>query len=193
MSRLLVFAQRPWILVWLVFFIVRCTDNPEMTEPVSSMEAEQLPVEEDDFEPLPLLEEDDDVLDDIVDNTEPEFMPEPEEPFQGATPVYFGFDQYNITPDSEVLLAQLAMYLKDNLDQTLKIEGHCDERGTIEYNLALGEKRALSVMNFLVNLGVDPTRMTATSMGEESPAVAGSDSYSWSQNRRVEFILGMGF
>lgn len=194
MSRLLVYAQRPWILVWFVFLLLQCTDNDgtEMEEAVTSMEVDPITEESDAFDPLPDLEEEE-VLDSMVDTTEPEFQVEEAEPFQGATPVYFGFDQYMITPDAEVQLARLAMYLKENLDQSLKIEGHCDERGTVEYNLALGEKRALSVMNFLVNLGVDASRITTTSMGEEMPAVAGSDAYSWSQNRRVEFILGFGF
>lgn len=195
MSRLLVCAQRPWILVWFVFLLLQCTDNDgaEMEEAVTSMDADPITETSDDFDPLPELTENDEVLDDMVDSTEPEFQMEETEPFQGATPVYFGFDQAMITPDAEVQLARLAMYLKENLDQNLKIEGHCDERGTVEYNLALGEKRALSVMNFLVNLGVDASRITTTSMGEEMPAVAGSDAYSWSQNRRVEFILGFGF
>lgn len=194
MNRLDVLAQRPWIIVALAFFLIQCTDNPDPEEPVASsatsMEADVL--DDNDFSVPDLPLDEDEVLDDMVDSSTPEFMDEAPQPFEGATPVYFGFDEYAITPDAEIKLAALALYLKENLDQSLKIEGHCDERGTVEYNLALGEKRALSVMNFLVNLGVDGSRITTTSMGEEMPAVAGNDPYAWSQNRRVEFILGLG-
>jgi peptidoglycan-associated lipoprotein len=71
----------------------------------------------------------------------------------------------------------------------VSIEGHCDERGTREYNLALGERRANAVKNYLVALGVDPNRVTTISYGKERPAVEGSNEYSWSQNRRGVLIV----
>jgi len=71
----------------------------------------------------------------------------------------------------------------------LRIEGHCDERGTIEYNLALGERRANSVKNYLVNYGIDPNRLTTISYGEERPKDPRHNEEAWAKNRRVEFVI----
>jgi peptidoglycan-associated lipoprotein len=103
--------------------------------------------------------------------------------------IYFAFDDHNLTADAETELNNFANYLATNPGVQVQVEGHCDERGTIEYNLALGEKRAQSVKNYLSNLGVDSSRVMTISYGEEKPVSEGHDEDSWSRNRRAEFVL----
>ncbi len=103
--------------------------------------------------------------------------------------VYFAFDDYTLNADAQDKLSKTAEYLRNNAAAVMQIEGHCDERGSIEYNLALGQRRAQSVKNYLVELGIDPSRLPTISYGEEKPAVMGSDEAAWSQNRRAEFVL----
>lgn len=103
--------------------------------------------------------------------------------------VFFDFDKYDIRPDARVRLESQAGWLKKNPDVTVTIEGHCDERGTREYNLALGERRANAVKNYLVALGIDPNRLSTISYGKERPAVEGSNEYAWSQNRRGVLVV----
>ena len=83
----------------------------------------------------------------------------------------------------------MADYLRNNAAAVVQIEGHTDERGSIEYNLALGQRRAQSVKNYLVELGIDPSRLPTMSYGEERPAMEGSDEAAWEKNRRAEFVL----
>jgi peptidoglycan-associated lipoprotein len=98
--------------------------------------------------------------------------------------VFFGYDSYELTPDAQGTLERQATWLKTYPAVTIVVEGHCDERGTREYNLALGERRAAAVANYLVALGVDPNRIQTISYGKERPAVDGHDETAWSQNRR---------
>ncbi|MCY3712864.1 MAG: peptidoglycan-associated lipoprotein Pal [Gemmatimonadetes bacterium] len=101
--------------------------------------------------------------------------------------VYFDYDMSNIREDQRSALDENASKLRDyQPDDGVVIEGHCDERGTIEYNLALGEQRAQAVKTYLVDAGVAEGRIETVSFGEEQPAVMGSDESAWSQNRRAE-------
>ncbi len=100
--------------------------------------------------------------------------------------VNFEYDQYVLTAGARATLKNNAAYLKAK-GVRVQIEGHCDERGSDEYNLALGEKRALAVKNYLVSLGVPADRMSIISYGEEIPLVMGSTEEAWAQNRRAEF------
>ena len=101
--------------------------------------------------------------------------------------VFFDFDAYTLTAQAREILAGNAEWLRQNPDAKLAIEGHCDERGSDEYNLALGQRRADVAKNYLVSLGIAAERLTSISYGEERPAVAGSNESAWSQNRRAEF------
>lgn len=103
--------------------------------------------------------------------------------------VFFDFDKYNIRADQRGTVEALAAWLDTNPSVTLSIEGHCDERGTREYNLALGERRANSVRDYLVALGINPGRLSTVSYGEERPAVLGSNESAWAQNRRGAFVV----
>lgn len=101
--------------------------------------------------------------------------------------VYFDFDKYEIGQAYRAPLEHNAASLKDHADAKVVVEGHCDERGTEEYNLALGERRAMAVKTFLVSLGVKEGQLYTISYGEERPAANGHDEKAWSQNRRVQF------
>jgi len=98
--------------------------------------------------------------------------------------VFFGYDSSDLDSDALELLQDQVAWLKQNSGVSVTIEGHCDERGTREYNLALGEKRAQAVKNYLIGLGINPDRVSTISYGKERPAVVGSNDGAWSQNRR---------
>lgn len=102
-------------------------------------------------------------------------------------PIYFEYDRSNIRPEFQPVLENISKWLADKPASELLIEGHCDERGTDEYNLALGERRALSVRRYLVALGVLADRLHTISYGEEKSAALGSDEAAWQKNRRAEF------
>ena len=104
-------------------------------------------------------------------------------------PIYFDFDQASIRSDQFPRLDQNADYLRDTPGARVVIEGNCDDRGTNEYNLALGERRALNAKTYLVEIGIDEDRIRTVSYGEERPLFEGQDEYSWSQNRRDDFVL----
>ncbi len=103
--------------------------------------------------------------------------------------VFFGYDQYDLTSEARGTVEKQAQWLKTYGSVNITIEGHCDERGTREYNLALGEKRAMAVRNYLIALGVEPGRIQTISYGKERPAVLGSDDTSWAQNRRGVVVV----
>jgi peptidoglycan-associated lipoprotein len=103
--------------------------------------------------------------------------------------VFFGFNEYNLTSEAQATLRDQARWLSRYADRTLIVEGHADERGTREYNLALGERRANSVKEFLVGQGVDPHRLRVVSFGKERPVCGESTESCWSQNRRGVTVL----
>jgi peptidoglycan-associated lipoprotein len=103
--------------------------------------------------------------------------------------VYFEFDKSRITEEAKQTLAENARQLNDAGSMAVTIEGHCDERGTNAYNLALGEKRANAAKEYLVSLGVGAGRITTISYGEEKPFDAGHDEQAWSKNRRAHFVV----
>jgi peptidoglycan-associated lipoprotein len=103
--------------------------------------------------------------------------------------IHFEFDRSSLLPSAQNILKKKAAWLRDNPDVSVIIEGHCDERGTNEYNLALGDRRAQSTKNFLVDLGIEDTRLTAISYGEERPVDTGHNEGAWSKNRRAHFVI----
>lgn len=98
--------------------------------------------------------------------------------------IFFGYDRFDLSPEARAILERQAQWINQYAGITVTVEGHADERGTREYNLALGERRANSVKNYLIALGVDAGRIETISYGKERPAVPGSDESSWAQNRR---------
>ena len=103
--------------------------------------------------------------------------------------VYFGFDQYNLTNEAMEVLQEQARFLVDNPEASVVVEGHTDDRGTRDYNLALGERRAVSVKNYLIANGVDAGRIRVISYGKERPAVVGANEAAWAQNRRAVTVV----
>jgi len=103
--------------------------------------------------------------------------------------VNYGFDSAELSEGAKATLSANAEYLKANGSVATQIEGHCDERGTNEYNMALGNRRAVSAHKFLRGLGIDAKRMSTVSYGEELPLAAGHDEAAWAQNRRAHFKI----
>jgi peptidoglycan-associated lipoprotein len=114
-----------------------------------------------------------------------------EEPTDTATfrDINFEFDKYRITEEARPVLDGIARWMNDRADAELLVEGHCDERGTEEYNLALGEQRALSARRYLVSLGVAPERVHTVSYGESRPVDPRHNEAAWARNRRAHFLV----
>jgi peptidoglycan-associated lipoprotein len=106
--------------------------------------------------------------------------------------VFFDFDKSDLRPDAIDTLNRQSDWMKTNGSVTVAIEGHCDERGTREYNLALGERRASSAKQYLESMGVSGGRMETVSYGKERPAVLGSNEAAWAQNRRAVLVVKSG-
>ena len=106
----------------------------------------------------------------------------------GSTTIYFDTDRYNIDSADQAALQQQAQYFAQYPQITFTVEGHCDERGTREYNLALGERRANAAKNYLVSLGVSPDRIRTLSYGKERPVALASNESAWAQNRRAASV-----
>ncbi|WP_284126196.1 peptidoglycan-associated lipoprotein Pal [Parerythrobacter aestuarii] len=107
----------------------------------------------------------------------------------GQNIIYFDTDRYNIDSADAAALQTQAQYLSQYPNVTITIEGHCDERGTREYNLALGERRANAAKNYLVSLGIDASRISVVSYGKERPVALGSNEGAWAQNRRAVSVV----
>jgi len=103
--------------------------------------------------------------------------------------IHFEFDSSTLTPEAQLILKKKAEWLQNNPESMSTIEGHCDDRGTSEYNLALGDKRATSAKNFLVDLGISASRLTTISYGEERPVDPGQNEEAWAKNRRCHFTI----
>jgi len=122
----------------------------------------------------------------------PRETPEPTEslrPEKALNDIFYDFDRFEIRGGDASVLQQNAKWLKDNEGHSVTIEGHCDERGTVEYNLALGEKRADAAKDYLASLGIDASRMKTLSYGKSKPLDAGHDETAWAKNRRAHFVV----
>lgn len=106
--------------------------------------------------------------------------------------IYFGFDRYDLSTDARTILRANADWLKKNSTARVEIEGHCDDRGTNEYNLALGAKRAQAAREYLTTLGVVAARLSTISYGEEIPVCKEATESCWGQNRRARFVILQG-
>ena len=105
--------------------------------------------------------------------------------------IHFEFDKYRLTDEAKEILAENARVLRNNSKVRITIEGHCDERGTVEYNLALGERRAQAARSYLIELGVPESRISIISYGKERPLEYGQNESTWAKNRRDEFVIVM--
>jgi len=103
--------------------------------------------------------------------------------------VYFNFDDATLTSDARMILKQKVSWLRENPGASVLIEGHCDERGTSEYNIALGQRRAQSIKTFMINAGISTSRLSTVSYGEERPVDFANNETAWAKNRRAHFII----
>lgn len=103
--------------------------------------------------------------------------------------VYFEYDSSELRPEARTVLKEKAAWLKENYSSSVSIEGHCDERGTTEYNLALGERRANAAKTYLINLGISASRLNTISYGEEKPVDSGKNESAYQKNRRAHFVI----
>ncbi len=141
-----------------------------------------------DATPEPVVQEE--VKEEVVEKEEVEVAPPPKiSDMVMQEDVYFDFDKSDLTPVAQDNLTQKAEWLRENPDAMITIEGHCDERGTNEYNLALGDRRAESAKSFLVDLGIDASRLTTISYGEERPVDPRQNEEAWATHRRGHFVI----
>ena len=167
MKRLLILLM----MASFTFLFIGCPGSPpppEPEEPVVVVEEEPVPEPEPKPEPKP----------EVIPVVESDFMI-----------VYFDLDKYNLVATAKTALENNAQVLKDNPNVMVKVEGHCDERGTVEYNLSLGEKRAKAAMDYMIDLGVSSSRLDMVSYGKERPVDNGHNEAAWSKNRRAAFIV----
>ncbi len=141
-----------------------------------------------DATPEPVVQEE--VKEEVVVKEEPVVAPAPKTPdVVMQEDIYFEFDKSTLTPAAQDNLLRKAEWLRENPDATVTIGGHCDDRGTNEYNLALGDRRAESAKAFLVDLGIDASRLTTISYGEERPVDPRRNEEAWAKNRRDHFVV----
>jgi peptidoglycan-associated lipoprotein len=168
----------------VIFFTASCSKKAVQTEPVATVEPEVQKAPEEpaaEAQQAPGLEEER-LWEDVAarEVAERAFLEEN---------IHFGFDSFVLSDQGRQILNNKADYLRANPDITITVEGHCDDRGTGAYNIALGERRAESVTVFLVNLGIDTNRLNTVSYGEEQPIAMGKDEAFWAENRRAQFAI----
>jgi len=167
-----------------LMFVVSCAQtevqstSPEDTQAEEAVQEEEIQAEDDDAAAQAALEEE--ALAREKANARAMFVSEN---------IYFDYDDSSLDDMAREILKQKAEWLNDNPDVSVVIEGHCDERGTTEYNLALGDRRAESTRSYLIDLGIAPSRLEKISYGEEMPAVQGSNEDAWAKNRRAAFTI----
>ncbi len=171
-----------WFLVLGLWSLVGCAARPVKEKAVLKELAEGRAIPEE--EVLALRGEDIPLVEKELKERKKALTEEEKRIFKN---IYFDFDKSDIKPESRPVLEKIAAYLLKNPALDLLIEGHCDERGTEEYNLALGERRALSARRYLIGLGVASKRLQTISYGEERPLDPGHDETAWAKNRRAEF------
>jgi peptidoglycan-associated lipoprotein len=160
----------------VVFALSGCGSKEEVMEDITA-EPDIIDADEIDTDEIPL-----------PDPTDTMYIDVPGDHFED---INFEYDQYRVLDRDVGTLQTIAAWMAENPDSRVLIEGHCDERGTNEYNMALGEQRALAARRYLVSLGVDPDRLTTISYGEERPLAIGSNESAWAENRRAHFAVSM--
>lgn len=170
-------------LMVMPFVLAACSSNKDLgdSDGITIGEPDTLPTGEynggtvDDYNAAPL----DGVDSSMIGGTQSDLVA------QAGDIVFFETDQHTLTMQARNVLDAQAMWLNANPNVNVMIEGHADERGTREYNLALGERRAISTKNYLIAMGIDPRRVETVSYGKEQPLVVGNDGQTWAQNRRA--------
>ena len=177
--------------VLIIFFTAACSKTKISSEPVTMPTAEeeaarraQEEARQRELERQKALAEENLKEDSLTS----ELAPDDETQFENED-IYFDFDSIQLTPQAQEILTKKGIWLRDNPAATVTIEGHCDNRGTNEYNLALGEGRAQSAKTFLMDLGVDVSKLRTISYGEERPLNPQQTESAWAKNRRAHFVI----
>jgi peptidoglycan-associated lipoprotein len=180
--------MKKFLIILLLFSVIGCAKKyvkapEEAGKPVETAaeEAVEPEVETEVVEEMVIAKEKE-----RVDET---FLSPEEEAKSVFKDVLFDYDKYNIREDARPVLNTVASFLNDKKNLNIVIEGHCDERGTNEYNLALGERRSKATKNYLVSLGVSPARMIIITYGEEKPGCMEQNESCWQSNRRAHFVI----
>ena len=168
-------ARHRWLVLVLVLFLILPACAKKETVPVREEPVEEVPP------PPPPLE-------DIEEPEEEPIEVEEEEPIV-LEDIFFDFDKFNIKEEFKKVLTGNAKVLLAHPEAKLLVEGHCDERGTNEYNLGLGEKRAKAVLDYYIAYGVDSDQLSMISYGEERPFDAGHNEDAWAKNRRAHMVI----
>jgi peptidoglycan-associated lipoprotein len=180
--------KKALVILCMLIFAVGCKKAVKPASDVTA--APETPVQEETLDTEEFVEE---VImppqeDEITTSTE-DILSAEEEAMRIFKDVLFDFDKFNIRPDARPTLNAIASFLNDNRGINIVVEGHCDERGTNEYNLALGEKRAKATNSYLISLGVAQERIIPMTFGEEKPLCEEHNESCWQQNRRAHFAL----
>jgi peptidoglycan-associated lipoprotein len=177
--------------VLVIFFTAACSKKKISSEPVSMPTAEeeaarraQEEARQRELERQKALAEENLKEDSLTS----ERAPDDQTRFENED-IYFDFDSIQLTPQAQEILTKKGIWLRDNPAATVTIEGHCDNRGTNEYNLALGEGRAQSAKTFLMDLGIDVSKLRTISYGEERPLDPQQTESAWAKNRRAHFVI----
>ncbi|MAU40232.1 MAG: peptidoglycan-associated lipoprotein [Kordiimonas sp.] len=170
-------GKKLWVVIATAFLLTACANTQD-----SALESAE-PVAEQETPPTEAAPTGDVESSEMVD-TGPVAGSQEDLDGTAGSLVYFGFDRYDLSAEARAALQAQAQWLQSNDNVNVTVEGHCDERGTREYNLALGDRRATAVKNYLVALGVSPSRVKTISYGKERPAVLGQGESAWAQNRR---------
>ncbi|MDY6905197.1 MAG: peptidoglycan-associated lipoprotein Pal [Thermodesulfobacteriota bacterium] len=166
-------------------FTVSCT-KPKVKSDTEELETVESTLPEDETATMEMAEEQTDEM--VEEEAIRQEQQKARQMFENEN-IHFEFDRSSLTSKAQEILRRKATFLMNNPDVSVLIEGHCDERGTDEYNLALGDRRAKSAMDFLVDLGVEPSRLSTISYGEEQPLDPRSNEIAWARNRRAHFEI----
>ena len=193
--------QRHWTItalaltVLVIFFAAACTKSKISSEPVTTTTAEEEAARRAEEEARQrelarqkALAEENLKEESISERMASEQAQDDKTRFENED-IYFDFDSIRLTPQAQEKLTEKGEWLRENPTATVTIEGHCDNRGTNEYNLALGEGRAQSAKTFLMDLGIDNSRMNTISYGEERPIDPQQTERAWEKNRRAHFVI----
>ena len=189
--------QKHWTIITLalvflvIFSLPACTKKKISSEPSTTTTAEEEARKRAEEEARQKALEEEDLREESLSESErmAKVSVESERTMFENEDIYFEFDSIRLTPEAQEILAKKANWLRENPNAKVTIEGHCDNRGTNEYNLALGEGRAQSAKAFLTDLGIDSSKLNTISYGEERPIDSDQTENAWARNRRGHFVI----
>lgn len=177
------------LMALVVFSFAACTKSKISSQPSTTTSAEEEARKRAEEEARQKALREENLKEEALSEQEARERMESEKSMFENDDIYFEFDSIRLSPEAQEILTQKAAWLRKNPAARITIEGHCDDRGTNEYNLALGEGRANSARAYLVDLGIKESRITTISYGEERPIATGQNEEAWARNRRAHFVI----